>query len=1251
MHLLATRAGGFIDDTSGAVVRLAQTPAPVVVLSAADTTLSLLASVLPKDYPEVRLANLMALRQPATVDLYVEDVLQHARAVIIDHLGAYHDWAYLVERCAALARQRGQWLAVFSGDGQDDPQLLAQGTVDWDDARTLWRALRYGGQANAARFWALIGQRALGLKEQPYTPPQPLPSIVEHQVADLPPVAPDAPQALLLFYRAHVQASNTGPFDALLRALHARGLRARAWAVDSLKNPQVRQRLHDLAEGGGVDLVLNATAFALGLEDGQTLAGDAPVLQLITAGVTRQHWNDDPHGLPPRDMAMQVVLPELDGRIATRAISFKAVQCHDPRTQIDLIRYAADTEAIDWVAELAWRWCRLRRLERSQVRLAVVLTDYPSDDARIGMALGLDVPASVVRMLQALHRNGYDLGDGPALPRDGDELMRWLRSGVTHAIDDNDARPAWQSLALTDYRRMLEAWPAPLVEALQQRWGAPERDPMARAGRLMIPGIRLGQVFIGLQPPRDPRQRRAAYHDAEQVPPHAHVGFYLWLREVWQVDAVVQVGTHGNLEWLPGKSVALGPMCWPQRLLGPLPHLYLYIVNDPGEGVQAKRRTQAVIIDHLMPPLADAQDSGTLLPLERMVEEYYDALTMDPPRARRLRQAIVDETLRLGVHEELGLQGDPRDAAVLAQWLQRLDAYLCEIKESQLRAGLHVWGTSPQGLTRAQTLLAFLRQPRGNRAQDDSLLRAMAQDLGLDGFDPLQADPAEPWRGPRPALLRAIDPGGPWRHAGHTRQRLHQLALAWLQDPALAERQAGPRAQQVLRWVWQYLAPRLDACGSNETTQLLRGLHGRFVPPGPSGAPSRGRIDALPTGRNFYASDPRSLPTPAAWDSGQRIAARLIERYAQDHGVFPSAIGLSLWGTTTLRTGGEDVATALALLGVRPRWDEGSGRVIEVEVLPASLRPYPRVDVTLRVSGLFRDAFAHLIDLLDTAVQAVAAIDPADEPDELNPVRVHVQREAQALLAQGLDPAQAQRQASWRLFGPRPGSYGAGIGEVAQTDAAFDRNALVRAYLGSGAYAYGRGAHGVAAPAAWERRLARLDLAAHIQDHREHDALDIDGFVEYLGGMAAAAQVLRGQAPAVYHADSSTTAVRVRPLREELARIVRARVTHPRWLQAMQAHGYAGAAEMAATLEHLLGWAALGQGVSAHQLDLVAETLLFNESNQSFLRQHNLPALRRMAQRLWQAIEQGLWTPPVALQQRLRQLQLELEESWEHPSI
>ncbi|MFN4103264.1 MAG: cobaltochelatase subunit CobN [Tepidimonas sp.] len=1251
MHLLATRAGGFIDDTSGAVVRLAQTPAPVVVLSAADTTLSLLASVLPKGYPEVRLANLMALRQPATVDLYVEDVLQHARAVIIDHLGAYHDWAYLVERCAALARQRGQWLAVFSGDGQDDPQLLAQGTVDWDDARTLWRALRYGGQANAARFWALIGQRALGLKEQPYTPPQPLPSIVEHQVADLPPVAPDAPQALLLFYRAHVQASNTGPFDALLRALHARGLRARAWAVDSLKNPQVRQRLHDLAEGGGVDLVLNATAFALGLEDGQTLAGDAPVLQLITAGVTRQHWNDDPHGLPPRDMAMQVVLPELDGRIATRAISFKAVQCHDPRTQIDLIRYAADTEAIDWVAELAWRWCRLRRLERSQVRLAVVLTDYPSDDARIGMALGLDVPASVVRMLQALHRNGYDLGDGPALPRDGDELMRWLRSGVTHAIDDNDARPAWQSLALTDYRRMLEAWPAPLVEALQQRWGAPERDPMARAGRLMIPGIRLGQVFIGLQPPRDPRQRRAAYHDAEQVPPHAHVGFYLWLREVWQVDAVVQVGTHGNLEWLPGKSVALGPLCWPQRLLGPLPHLYLYIVNDPGEGVQAKRRTQAVIIDHLMPPLADAQDSGTLLPLERMVEEYYDALTMDPPRARRLRQAIVDETLRLGVHEELGLQGDPRDAAALAQWLQRLDAYLCEIKESQLRAGLHVWGTSPQGLTRAQTLLAFLRQPRGNRAQDDSLLRAMAQDLGLDGFDPLQADPAEPWRGPRPALLRAIDPGGPWRHAGHTRQRLHQLALAWLQDPALAERQAGPRAQQVLRWVWQYLAPRLDACGSNETTQLLRGLHGRFVPPGPSGAPSRGRIDALPTGRNFYASDPRSLPTPAAWDSGQRIAARLIERYAQDHGVFPGAIGLSLWGTTTLRTGGEDVATALALLGVRPRWDEGSGRVIEVEVLPASLRPYPRVDVTLRVSGLFRDAFAHLIDLLDTAVQAVAAIDPADEPDELNPVRVHVQREAQALLAQGLDPAQAQRQASWRLFGPRPGSYGAGIGEVAQTDAAFDRNALVRAYLGSGAYAYGRGAHGVAAPAAWERRLARLDLAAHIQDHREHDALDIDGFVEYLGGMAAAAQVLRGQAPAVYHADSSTTAVRVRPLREELARIVRARVTHPRWLQAMQAHGYAGAADMAATLEHLLGWAALGQGVSAHQLDLVAETLLFNESNQSFLRQHNLPALRRMAQRLWQAIEQGLWTPPVALQQRLRQLQMELEESWEHPSI
>ncbi|MFN3612728.1 cobaltochelatase subunit CobN, partial [Tepidimonas sp.] len=316
---------------------------------------------------------------------------------------------------------------------------------------------------------------------------------------------------------------------------------------------------------------------------------------LVTAGMTRQRWEDDPHGLPPRDMAMQVVLPELDGRIATRAISFKAVQRHDPRTQIDLIRYAADPEAIDWVAELAWRWCRLRRLARAQVRLALVLTDYPSDDARIGMALGLDVPASVVRLLQALHHDGYDLGEGPALPRDGEELMRWLRSGVTHAFDDNDARPAWQSLALADYERMLQSWPTPLVEALRQRWGAPERDPMARAGRLMIPGIRLGQVFIGLQPPRDPRQRRAAYHDAEQAPPHAYVAFYLWLREVWQADAIVHVGTHGNLEWLPGKSVALGPLCWPQRLMGPLPHLYLYIVNDPGEGVQAKRRTQAVI--------------------------------------------------------------------------------------------------------------------------------------------------------------------------------------------------------------------------------------------------------------------------------------------------------------------------------------------------------------------------------------------------------------------------------------------------------------------------------------------------------------------------------------------------------------------------------------------------------------------------------------------------------------------------------
>ncbi|MBU7571856.1 MAG: cobaltochelatase subunit CobN [Hydrogenophaga sp.] len=1256
MHLLSTRPGGHVEDGGQGIVRVEQTPGDIVVLSAADTTLSLLADAaagLGSDFPSVRLCNLMWLRQPASTDLYVDDVLRHARVVVIDHLGAPSDWAYVVEQAVSLAAKHGQWLALFSGDNAQDPQLLMRSTAAPEDCDRLWRCLREGGRENALAFFSLIGHAAFGRGPKP-PPPRPLPPVMPYTPQAAAPWIDGAPVALLVFYRAHLQAGNTAVFDALLAALAEEGLNALAVAVDSLKNPESLAELQALAAERGVGVVLNATSFAVASLDGDSteavaLAGDAPVLQLITAGCSQEQWAADPHGLAPRDLAMQVVLPEVDGRIGTRAISFKGLAWRCERTEVDVVRYQPEPERIRFVAELARRWCALRDKPPADKRLALILANYPNDDARLANGVGLDTPASTALILRALRDAGYSTGE---LPADGDALMACLVQGVTNDTDANHHRPAGQSLAMADYLRDFQALPPESQAAVNALWGAPEQDPMQRGGRFMVPGLRLGQVFVGIQPARGrDLDLVASYHDADLVPTHGYLAFYFWLRRAFAVDAVAHVGKHGNLEWLPGKSVALGAACWPDVLLGPLPHLYPFIVNDPGEGSQAKRRTQAVIIDHLMPALTRAETYGPLQELERQMDEFYEALALDPRRARLLREGILAQVLKHQLHRELGFQ-PPADEAQREQLLAKLDAYLCEIKESQIRDGLHILGRSPQGRQRTDTLVALARFPGGQAAGQGSLLVALANDLGLDGFDPLSPEWAEAWNGPRPEALQAMG-DEPWRHAGHTRERLEWLAAALVDkhlgaDGTLLDAQAWPHTAPVIHRMRETLAPRLDACGPNETSQLLRGLAGRFVPAGPSGAPSRGRPDVLPTGRNFYSVDTRAVPTPTAYAMGALAADRVIERHLQDHGSFPTAVGLSVWGTSTMRTGGEDIGQAFALLGVRPKWAPGSHRVVDIEVLPMAIKNRPRIDVTLRVSGFFRDAFPNVIDLFDTAVRAVAAISQDDEPDEVNPIRARVQREAAEAMAAGAADEDAQRRATWRVFGPPPGGYGAGLQELIDSRRWSGNADLAQAYLRAGAFAYGQDGHGTAAREAFEQRLARVDAVLHNQDNREHDILDSDDYYQFQGGMASAVQHLSGASAALYHGDFSTPgAPRVRTLGEEVARVVRSRAVNPKWIDGVKRHGYKGAFEIAATVDYLFAFDATTGVVGDHQYALVAEAYLHDDATRAFLQQHNPLALRGIGERLLEAMQRGLWAEPGEHRERIEQHLLALEHALE----
>ncbi len=1246
MHLLQARPGGYLDEEG--IAYLPQDPAPLAILSSADSELALLARAAeakPRRFPELRLANWLVLRQHAAIDLYCDEVLRHARVVLVSLLGGRNYWPYGLERLHQLSREHGTRLILVPGDDQPDPELLAGGTVPVEDATRLWRYLREGGPDNAAALLDFLAWRYLDHGHEP-PPPRPLPRaglyLPHPGAADLDAWRRcwpgDGPVVLLPFYRAHRQAGDTAPIDALCHALAAEGLRPLPVSVASLKDPESLAVLEALVARTGIQLCLNATAFASGHIDApqtRPLPWDVPVLQLLLSSTDRADWEAGSHGLRPRDLAMQVALPEVDGRITTRPVAFKEILGRAQRTQSDVVGFRADPERIHFVARLARAWTELARTPNADKRIALVLANYPTREGRLGNGVGLDTPAATCVILEALAAAGYRVDDRP---EDGDRLMARLRAGVTNDPHTRALRPAFQSLSLAHYRRHLEDLPPALAEAVCRRWGPPEADPMVRRGRLIIPGLRLGHVFVGIQPARGYHiDLAASYHDPDLVPPHAYLAFYFWLRHHWRAQAIVHVGKHGNLEWLPGKGIALGPQCWPDALLGPTPHLYPFIVNDPGEGAQAKRRTQAVIVDHLMPPLTRAETYGPLSDLERRVDEYYEAALLDPQRAQALRHEILQQARALHLDRELNVPPGDDD-----RFLGALDAYLCEIKESQIRDGLHILGRAPQGEQRIDTLVALVRLPQGDRP---SLIEALARHFGIH-TDVLASEAlARPWDGPRPARLRDLDPA-PWRTVGDTRERLERLARRLVADLPRVPDWLDGEARGVLEFVRDRLAPLLDESAEREIQALLDGLDGRFVPPGPSGAPSRGRLDCLPTGRNFYSVDTRAIPTPTAWRLGREAAERLIERYLQDHGDFPRRIGLSVWGTATMRNGGDDIAQALALLGVEPRWAPGSNRVVDFRILPLSVLDRPRVDVTLRISGFFRDAFPNVIRLFDQAVRAVAALDEADED---NPLAARVRAEQAAAIARGESPERAQRRAARRIFGAKPGAYGAGLQGLIDGGHWESRADLAQAYLNWGGYAYGSDEHGTAAFDDFRRRLGELDAVLHNQDNREHDLLDSDDYYQFQGGMAAASAVFGGRDPAIYHGDhADPSRPRIRSLREELARVVRARVINPKWLAAARRHGYKGAFEMAATVDYLFAYDATTGLVEDHQYAMIADAYLLDDDNRRFLERHNPEALKEMTERLLEAMERRLWQAPGDYREALERLLADVETRLEN---
>ena len=1280
MHLLAAQPGGFVEEEG--IIDLGQDPAKMVILAAADTSLAMLATAteqLSDELPSIRLANWSHLLKPAAFDLYEHKVLEQAELVLVSLLGGASYWNYGFQRLQAWQQAKpGRQLILVPGDDAPDPELTLASSCNAGTCHMVWQYLRQGGVSNGINLLRYLAQEhnldsaLLGHKPQ-WQPPTELPqaliyqpgvaqaSLMDWQTNTQSQGLQNAPVVALLFYRSHLQSGNTQMFDGLMTSLIKQGMNPIALAVTSLKDPHALALVNHTLKQSNAKLVLSSLGFASNKVDAPSLSsaptqfnlpieGDLPVLQLVLSSTTNDAWREHKQGLRSRDIAMQVVLPEMDGHVLTRAISFKSMGYYSKLCQIDLVGYQLEPERAEFVARLAKGYCSLGHKANHDKRIALIVANYPTKDGRIGNGVGLDTPQSAINVLQAMQNAGYAVDE---VPENGNALIETLLASVTNNPNTLHHLPCWQSIDSTEYLAHFGQLPKVCQQAVWQRWGSPEQDPKYRQGRIMLAGLRLGETFVGIQPARGYNLDLSAnYHDPDLVPPHSYLAFYFWLRHSYQVDAVIHLGKHGNLEWLPGKGVALSDECWPDVALGPMPHFYPFIVNDPGEGAQAKRRAQGVIVDHLMPPMARAETYGELADLEALVDELYQATGLDTRRELWLREQIVAILASSHLKQELGLTTDTTEGEMLAE----LDTYLCDIKEAQIRNGLHILGQLPLADELSETLVALLRLPRGQANEERGILHNIALDLGLKTYDPLATE-VTPWTDPKPLLL-AQQSDALWRSSMDTRERLELLALNLVKQYLLSSKTKDtaeltstlPRTSEQLKYAKNTILVALEDSAVRETQALIQGLAGQAVEPGPSGAPTRGRLDTLPTGRNFFSLDNRSVPSAAAWALGQRSAQALIERHLQEHGEYPTQLGLSVWGTATMRTGGDDIAQAFALMGIKPVWAVGSQRVTDFEIMPAMLLGRPRVDVTLRVSGFFRDAFPNVMKLYDAAVQALADF---DEPGvSSNSIRENITQRQAELEAQGVSAVDAKRQASYRVYGSKPGAYGAGLQGLIDERCWGERADLADAYLNWGGYAYGnQTGDGVAAHDDFKHRLSQLEAVVHNQDNREHDLLDSDDYYQFQGGMTNAVTSFSGQAPAVYHSDhSNPSQPKIRTLKEELNRVLRSRVLNPKWISAMQRHGYKGAFEMAASVDYLFAYDATTNLIADYQYQQVSDALVFAADNQQFMRDNNPAALEEMAERLLEACQRGMWQEPGEHQQTLQDLLLDLDQQKETAS-
>ena len=1250
------------------------------------------------DFPEVKAFN------PATLpgsgeQQVILDAAAEADIVVLRLLGGKRAMPEIFDPLVRLCHEKGTPIIACPGHQEWDQELVTACNVPPSELDAVFSYLIRGGVPNFQNLFLFLSDSYLGSEygheapaevpwEGVYHPDEAEGMGAEDFVKRR--FQPDRPNIAVLFYRAHWMSGNLQTIDAMIRRFEELGANVLPIYSFSLKhNPEGdgqanrtfteilcdaagNSRVHCIVNTMGMsmtDLQQDVATFATGPQVDYLDQLNVPIIQGIFSTGKESEWEESSLGLGPIDTAMSVALPEFDGRIIAVPISFKEEVASgstgsNGKMEARLQRNLPRPDRIDFLARLSVKWAALRLKPNSEKRIAIILSIYPTKDARIGNAVGLDTPASVINVLNALKNAGYHVTD---IPADGDELVHQIIercSNDTDTLTEEQLQLAAGHVSAKQYKEWFSTFPLKVKQELTEAWGEPPGQVYRTDDGLAIAGIDLGNVFVGLQPPRGFGENPIAiYHSPDLAPTHHYVAYYRWIRDIFKADAMVHVGKHGTMEWLPGKGIGLSNACYPEVTLEDVPLFYPFIINNPGEGAQAKRRAHATIVDHMIPPMTTADSYGDIAKLEQLMDEHYQCQTLDPPKLPLLEGQIWDMVRQADLDRDLGVDELPKD---FGEFILHIDGYLCELKDAQIRDGLHTLGEVPPDELMASLLSVLTRLDTGGIP---SLRRSLAEAMDLD-YSSILNEPALPAPDPVPARL-ANGNETPIRTQGDLLERLEDLsrsAYSLLSESGFkSENVAGTvekllgsndaQTTAVLTYVADTLHPALLKT-TDEIDNLLRGLNGQFVPAGPSGAPTRGMSNILPTGRNFYSVDPKTIPSPTAWDMGVGLADALLQVYLEEEGGYPEMVGLVIWGTSAMRTHGDDIAQVFSLLGVKPVWQPESRRITGLEVIPLSELGRPRIDVTVRISGFFRDAFPNLIDLIDQAVQLVASL---DESPEENMVLKHVLEDRANDQAKKdstgpssdssteNDSDSASNPSLYRIFGSKPGTYGAGI--LAAIDERNWENVqdLAEVYTAWGGYAYTRQDFGIHARDQFRRRFGQIVVAAKNQDNREHDIFDSDDYMQYHGGMIATVRALTGKNPQQFFGDSSDpTRARVRKLEDEARRVFRTRVVNPKWIDSMKRHGYKGAFELSATVDYMFGYDATAQVIEDWMYENVTESYVFDPDTQEFFQQSNPWALRDIVERLLEAIERGMWEkPPPDMKERLQKMFLDLEADLE----